>query len=138
MPTQRATIDVVVDGYDALLAEICDALGELAPAAAWSRQREASTSAGDTQVAGDDAVVVRSAQWVLDADFTGTARATALRIVSDAVVRHAFGEVVVFVDRPDEVQVVAADALGAQLRYGSRNVTVVRYTTGSHPRTGRI
>lgn len=136
MPTQRLTIDAVVAEYDTMLEEIRRGLAALAPSAAWVRRGEPTMSAGGVQVTRANAIIVRSAIWELGADLAiSPLRADALLAVADGAAGHGFKALVVFVDRPDEVQAVAADGLGARLRFGIRGNIVVRYTTGPHPAT---
>jgi hypothetical protein len=134
-PDERPVLGEAVATYDVMLEEMKLAVSDAVPGGTWTASEAATTSVGDESVAGDGAIVGRSALWIYDRPLPSASgeRSALIDRLGQIGESHGFTAVAVYIDRPAQVKAVAYDAFGAEYHVGSGVQATLRYTTGSHP-----
>ncbi len=132
--SDRPNLESMIDRYDAMLAEMRAEIAAVRSRTNWYEADHAGRGPGPSDSPAVSEVAF-SPTWAFFGALVhpGGVRSEVLDALGEVGARYGFSDPVVFVDRPDEFQVVAEDMFGAEYRFGSSRNTTLSYITGPHP-----
>lgn len=126
--SSKPDINTAVANYDKMLSEMRSRISEARPGTQWISEN----NAGRGPVSGSSNEVAFSDVWYFEGTLAtpSSLRSEVLEILEDVGEKYGFSKPAIYVDRPDEIQIVADDQLGTEYKLGSKINTTLSYATG--------